>query len=174
MIINLSPTPSDEEAPVVVVTGQVITVNGEDFDFGIVPAGYTLPRGAVDSPWFENSEVIRDHDGNLTVTMRFPYPDGAGEDMRFPAPITVTEDGPLDLPTYTPPEVPNYEDIPRPGSENPDALGNRGPEYEPSVDPVPPIDGLDGDPAAGDPEADPGIGNEEAGGSPVESDRGIE
>lgn len=174
MIINLSPTPSDEEAPVVVVTGQVITVNGEDFDFGIVPAGYTLPRGSVDSPWFENSEVIRDHDGNLIVTMRFPYPEGAGEDMRFPTPINVTEDGPLDLPTYTPPEVPVYEDFTGPSPEDSETGGLGGTKSEPSGDPVPAIDGLDGDSAAGDPEADPSIGNEEAGGSPVESDRGDE
>lgn len=174
MIINLSPTPADEEAPVVVVTGQVITINGEDFDFGVVPSGYTLPRGSVDSPWFENSEVIRDHDGLLTVTMRFPYPSGAGEDMRFPSPIAVTVDGQLDLPTYIPPEVPNYEDIPRPGSENPDALGNRGPEYEPSVDPVPPIDRLDGDSTTGDHETGTTGSDEETGGSSVESGRGDE
>lgn len=174
MIIKLSPVPSEEAAPVVSVVDQGITINGEVFDFSIVPTGFILPRGSVDSPWFADSEIIRDHDGELTVTMRFPYPAGAGEDMCFPAPIIVTEDGPLDLPTYTPPEVPVYEDFTGPGPEDSETGGLGGTESESSGDPVPPIDGLDGDSTTGDHETGTPRSVEETGGSSVESDRGDE
>ena len=172
MIILLSPVIAEEPPLILSIKGQVVTVNGEDFDFGIIPSGYTLPRGSVDSPWFAESVITRDHDGVLTLPIRFPYPEGAGEDMRFPAPILVTQDGPVGLPFYIAPEVPNLEDFPGPSGEDPDTGEFGSTDVVPDGYTVPSIDGLDGDPAAGDEEADSRVGVEEAGGSPVESDRG--
>lgn len=84
-------------APLTVsVTGEVLSVNGEDFDLSAIPDGATLPREAVTSDWLASD--IERIDGELTLTLRLPISANAPQDARFPAPITVTEDGPIALP----------------------------------------------------------------------------
>ena len=78
--------------------GDVLTVNGEAFDFSPLPEGATLPRNAIDCEWIAG-DVSR-VDGVLTVPLILPHGQKAPEETRFPAPITLTEDGPVDLPAY--------------------------------------------------------------------------
>lgn len=104
MIINLNPVRSDEPALILQVEGDIITINGESFDFTPLPAGYQLNAEDIESEWFGVHPVVRSENGELSMTLRFPHPSGAGEDMRFPVPIHVTQDGPVALPTYTAPE----------------------------------------------------------------------
>lgn len=102
MIIKLSPVFSDDPAISVHVSGDIVTVNGESFDFSPIPAGYVLPLEAIGSQLF-HGPVVRDQDGTLTITLRFPHPEYADESMRFPASITVLEDGHVPFP-LTPPK----------------------------------------------------------------------
>lgn len=182
MIINFSPVFADDSI-VAFVAGDKITINDQEFDFTPLQPGFVLPLDAIDSTHFAGP-VVRQVSGELEMTLRLPHPNDAPEYMRFPEPIHVTQDGLVLLPVYVAPEPPELSYVPEPEPEQDDGLltsetnsytsGAGSLEQEHRGDPVPTIDGLDGDPAAGDPEADPGIGNEEAGGSPVESDRGIE
>lgn len=172
MIINLSPVFSDKvETLDLLVQGEVITVNGEEFDFSVLPYGYTLPADAIESSWF-TGPVVRDHAGCLSVIIRFPHPYDADETLRFPEPVIVTKDGPVDLPIHVPKEAPVYEDFTGPSSEDPNTGELGGTGIVPEGYPVSAIDGLDGDPADGDEEGNSGSGTEETGGSPGTSDRG--
>lgn len=97
MHINLFPVRLDE--PMLLDReGDVLYVNGEAFDFGQLLEGATLPRKAVLSDWFPG-EVNR-IDGELHLTLRLPHGPNAPESTRFPVPIEVLEDGPVELPIY--------------------------------------------------------------------------
>lgn len=79
-------------------SGDVLTIDGEAFDFANVPEGATLPRGAIASPWIAG-DVSREG-GQLTVPVILPHGAGAPEATRFPAPVTLTADGPVSLPAH--------------------------------------------------------------------------
>lgn len=95
MIINLSPSRSDSRISVS-VNGDTISINEEPFDFSPLQDGDTLPQKAIDSPWFAGD--VKRVDGVLHVTLMFPHGPYAGEAARFPVPITVIQDGPVQLP----------------------------------------------------------------------------
>ncbi|WP_193752292.1 hypothetical protein [Comamonas testosteroni] len=78
------------------VSGNTISINEEVFDFSPLHDGDTLPRAAIDSPWFAG-DVTR-VDGVLHVSLVFPHGAYAGEAACFPVPITVIQDGPVQLP----------------------------------------------------------------------------
>ncbi|WP_349433561.1 hypothetical protein [Pararhizobium sp. A13] len=95
MRINLSPQMRDDSLSVS-VAGDVLTVNGEAFDFTPLPEGATLPFGAVDSEWFAGP--VSREDGLLTVTLLLPHKPNASSNVTFPEPIMTTGDGPVSLP----------------------------------------------------------------------------
>lgn len=98
MIIKLSPVAISESPLSVSVMGDILTINGEVFDFSPIPPGYSLPLEAIGSQLF-HGPAVRDSEGILTITLRFPHPDYADETMRFPVPINVLKDGPVELPS---------------------------------------------------------------------------
>ena len=119
MIINLSPVLSDGPAMQLSVAGDAVTINGEVFDFTPLPAGYQLSAADIDSPWFIETPVSKSSEGVITMTLQFPHPSGAGDDMRFPAQVKVTQDGPVALPTYVAPEpLPSIDPPPEPLHED--------------------------------------------------------
>ncbi|EHN65123.1 Uncharacterised protein [Comamonas testosteroni] len=95
MIINLSPVRSDSRISVS-VNGNAISINEEVFDFSPLQDGDTLPRQAINSPWF--ADDVKRIDGVLQVELVFPHGAYADEAARFPVPITVIQDGPVQLP----------------------------------------------------------------------------
>lgn len=95
MLIKLSPQRRDD-ALSVSVAGDVLTVNGEAFDFSPLPEGATLPHGSIASDWF-TGPVSREG-GQLTVTLLFPHKPNASSNVTFPEPIVTTGDGPVSLP----------------------------------------------------------------------------
>jgi hypothetical protein len=97
MQINLSPQARFDRLTVS-KSGDVLTINGTEYDFGPLPDGGTLPRDAVDCEWLA-SDVER-ISGEIHLTLILPHGSNAPETTRFPAPITVTEDGPVALPAY--------------------------------------------------------------------------
>ena len=79
--------------------GDVLTIDGEDFDFAGLPPGATLPRDAVSSPRIAR-DVERDHAGELVVTLYLPHGEAAPRETRYPDPLKLMQDGPVDLPAY--------------------------------------------------------------------------
>ena len=79
--------------------GSALIINGETFDFADLPDGATLPQSAVDCP-FLASDVHR-VGGVVQMTLLLPCTTSISQEDRFPAPITVTEDGPITFPPYS-------------------------------------------------------------------------
>lgn len=75
-----------------------LIINGQRFDFSPIPDGATLPQAAINSDHFAGP--VERIDGMLHLTLRLPHGANAPEETRFPQPITVTTDGPIDLPSY--------------------------------------------------------------------------
>jgi hypothetical protein len=101
MIIKLSPLRLDETLEASVV-GDVITLNGQAFDFTQLPEGATLPADAIDSEHFVGP--VERINGELHLTLRLPHGANPSQAVAFPAPITVTINGPVALPFDAPQE----------------------------------------------------------------------
>ena len=89
------------------LTGQVLNINGENFDFSAMPDGATLPRSAINSEWFAGDvEMIS---GDLAVTLLFPNPANYSPEQAFPVDLVGVPNGPVvfpkPLPVLTDPEV---------------------------------------------------------------------
>jgi len=95
MKINLSPIRRDDSLEVT-KSGDVLTINGVDYDFSQLPEGATLPRDAVDCEWLA-SDVER-IDGELVLTLLLPHGPNASEAVRFPQPLLNVPDGLVELP----------------------------------------------------------------------------
>lgn len=95
MILILSPVLSDEQT-VISVQGDALTINGQTFDFRPLAEGAVLPRAAIGSQLIAD-DVTRTA-GKIHVTVRFGHAQEASQAARFPQPITVTINGPVELP----------------------------------------------------------------------------
>ncbi|MBV6269914.1 hypothetical protein KUT65_34100 [Pseudomonas aeruginosa] len=99
MIIKLSPyapLPCSDERLSLSRAGEVLTVNGQPFDFTPLQEGGELPAEAIGSEWFAGSVVRRN--GRLELSLRFPLADDASAAARFPEPLLIEADGPVELP----------------------------------------------------------------------------
>lgn len=99
--IKLSPVLSDKETVSISVFGQMIIINNEEFDFTDLPNGYQMEPVHIESEWFVDT-VYKYDNGDLYMTIKFPHPFDAGDDMKFPEQIIVKEDGVVKLPIYVP------------------------------------------------------------------------
>lgn len=104
MIISFSPVRMDA-ALNIARKGDVLTINGSAYDFGPLPEGGRLPREAVDCPWLA-SDVTREG-GILRLTLILPHGAYAPPQTLFPAPVTMTGDGPVPVP----PQGAQMEDV---------------------------------------------------------------
>lgn len=95
MKINSSPVRMDEQL-IVERNGDVLTLNGQAFDFSPLPEGATLARDAIGSEHFAGP--VERIDGELHLTLRLPHGPNPSQVVAFPQPITVTTDGPVELP----------------------------------------------------------------------------
>lgn len=90
MKIILSPQRRDDTLEVV-KNGDVLTVNGEEFDFSLIADGDTLPREAIDSIWFAGP--VDRIGGELILTLLFPNPWNYSQEQAFPVPLENVLDG---------------------------------------------------------------------------------
>lgn len=95
MIIKLSPQRRDDVLAVSIV-GDVISLNGEAFDFGPLAEGATLSPGSIDSEWFAGT-VSREN-GGVRLTLLLPHGCNPSQNVAFPQPIVTQGDGPVTLP----------------------------------------------------------------------------
>lgn len=102
MHISFSPQRRDE---VLALTkaGDVLTVNGEAFDLSVVPDGATLPQEAISSDWFAGP--VERIGGELHISLFLPHGPNPSQAVAFPHPITVNDDGPIELPSDEPVEA---------------------------------------------------------------------
>lgn len=113
--VKFSPICTDQlpRIKAVSVEGCTITVNGEPFDFSPLEKGYELSLDAIGSDLFADKAVMST-DGVLSIVLLMPYDEATATDaIRFPDPVMVTADGPVDIPTdhpAQPPETPTIED----------------------------------------------------------------
>ena len=80
MKIKLSPVRSDSEPLIASVEGDVITVNGVEYDLSPLGPGEELP-----APVPFSGSIIRDDGGILHLTLLLPHGANAPEETRFPA-----------------------------------------------------------------------------------------
>lgn len=80
--------------------GDVLTVNGEVFDFSKVEEGDVLPKEAIKSEWF-SGDVTR-ISGELQLSLILPNPWNYSQAQAFPAPLFITKNGLLNLPKPLP------------------------------------------------------------------------
>lgn len=102
--ITLSPcamVPGDDTTLAASVAGDVITINGEDLDLSAMANGDTLPASAVDHPLVVGMITRVGDENRITLILPIGYP--APEEARFPAPIVMTDDGPVPLPATVAP-----------------------------------------------------------------------
>ncbi|WP_059399873.1 hypothetical protein [Pseudomonas aeruginosa] len=99
MIITLSPyypLPGSAERLSLSRAGDVLTVNGQVFDFTPLPDGGELPAEAIGSEWFAGPALRRA--GRLELILRFPLAAESSAAARFPEPLLIDTDGPVELP----------------------------------------------------------------------------
>ena len=95
MKINLSPQRRDDTLSIS-RHGDVLTINGAEYDFTDLPDGGTLPAEAVDSEYIIDS--VDRVNGELELTLLLPHGADASEAARFPEPIIDPADGEVELP----------------------------------------------------------------------------
>ncbi len=95
MQLILHPTRSDAVLDLA-RDGDRLVVNGAVLDFAPLPDGASLPRAAISCPWIAGD--VRRDGGILQIPIILPIGRDAPPAARFPAPLTVTGDGPVTLP----------------------------------------------------------------------------
>lgn len=95
MIIELDPIRSDDELSIA-VKGDSVALNGKVFDFSGLADGEVLLQADIDCPWLSGN--VSRVNGQLTIRVLFPHGVAASDAARFPVPIIVAKDGPVELP----------------------------------------------------------------------------
>lgn len=91
MQITLSPQRAD--TPLSLATsGAALILNGVNVDLA------TYDASVAPSDWIVGQPVQVEEDWHVTLVL--PHGGSAPDETRYPAPITVTEDGPVKLPVY--------------------------------------------------------------------------
>lgn len=96
LTINLSPVRADEDQPTVIWVQPFLELSGVKYDLSELPDGATADHQVL-------GRVSRVGDA-YELTLRLPHGPNAPEATRFPAPIEVRENGPVELPLYDEPE----------------------------------------------------------------------
>lgn len=79
--------------------GDVLTINGDELDLSALEDGDVLEGGAVEHPLVSSVDPIRRMGAMIHITVLLPTGFPAPAAARFAAPIEVTEDGPIAVPS---------------------------------------------------------------------------
>lgn len=90
------------------VNGDVLTLNGEEFDFSPLEDGFRLPGRAVNNRFFVETEYVERRGKTLYLTLRLPVHFDSPEEYRNPPePLVIdARSGPVKFPDTSPPETP--------------------------------------------------------------------
>lgn len=78
--------------------GDILTLNGESFDFTELSEGAQLPASAIASDLFVGSVTRKD--GELELTLVLPHGAAAPPATLFPVALNIEGNGPVELPAY--------------------------------------------------------------------------
>jgi hypothetical protein len=117
MNINLTPQRRDDTLKVT-KSGDVLTINGEAFDFSGLPDGATIPAGEIPCEWI--SGAVERVDGLIHLTLIVPHGANPSQSVAFPEPIANPPDGEITLPADPAPVVIDPVDPETEASENVD------------------------------------------------------
>lgn len=115
MRISFSPQRRDD-ALEVHKQGDVITINGEVFDFSDLPNGATIPEGVVPCEWIVGP--VERINGGISLTFLLPHGANPSHAVAFPEALLNPANGKLAVPFDPPPEP---ESIPEPEADHVDA-----------------------------------------------------
>src|SRR5699024_5166266 len=101
MHIVLSPQRRDDTLTVS-KSGEILTINGEVFDFSTLPDGATIAAENSPSTWITGP--IERIDGKLHLNLFLPHGSNPSDAVAITAPIIDPPDGPIDLPHDPEPE----------------------------------------------------------------------
>ena len=98
------------------VSGNIITINGENIDLSGIPDGFRLLGSAIGNRFFVESEFVERNCDTLHLTLRLPVVWDSPEQHRNPAEqlILDVQSGPVKFPDTSPPEPEVPEMIPDP------------------------------------------------------------
>lgn len=99
MRIKLSPQRRDDTLQVIKL-GNILTVNGENFDLSPMQEGSTLPQGAIHSEWFAGD--VNMENGELSLTLLLPLPGNYSQEQAFPVDLVNVPNGLVTLPSPLP------------------------------------------------------------------------
>lgn len=100
--MKISFTPQRGPTPMTLaVSNDILTIDGEAFDFSGIPDGATVPRDAVSCGSLVSD--IERIDGEICLTLILPHGAKAPIETRFPEPIIATA-GEVTLPLFDAPE----------------------------------------------------------------------
>jgi len=85
-----------DETLTITKQGDVLTINGAEYDFSQLSDGGALPADAVNSEFVIGS--VERVNGELELTLLLPHGANASEAARFPQPIIDPADGEVELP----------------------------------------------------------------------------
>lgn len=108
MIVSFYPV-CRPDALAVSKSGDVLTINGEAYDFSSLPDGATVPEGSIPCPWIKGP--IERIGGEIHLMLILPHDWNPSPAVAFPAPLTVTVDGPVAVPHDLPPVIEELTDV---------------------------------------------------------------
>lgn len=95
MQINLSPQRRDD-ALALTKAGDILTINGNQFDFSTLPNGATIEAGIVPCEWIVGA--VERVGGEIHLTLILPHGPNPSQVVAFPAAISNPPDGVIALP----------------------------------------------------------------------------
>jgi hypothetical protein len=102
MRISFSPQRRDDGLTLEKTSGDRLRINGELFNFNNLNDGDVIPAGEIPCEWVVGP--VEKIDGEVHVTVILPHGPNPSQAVAFPEPITVTEDGSIEVPHDEPAE----------------------------------------------------------------------
>lgn len=107
MRISFSPQRRDDTLIIEKSSGDRLRINGELFNFNPLAEGDTIP--SIPCDWIVGP--VERVGGEVCLTVILPHGPNPSEAVAFPEPITVTEDGPIDVPSDPEPQEEEPADV---------------------------------------------------------------
>lgn len=97
MKISFFPQRRSETLTLEKTSGDRLRVNGELFNFNPLQDGDEIPAGEIPCEWIVGP--VERADGEICLTVILPHGPNPSQGVAFPAPIVVTDDGPILVPS---------------------------------------------------------------------------
>lgn len=96
MHISFSPIRRDDALTLEKSSGDRLRINGELFNFNPLAEGDVIPDGVVPCDWIVGP--VERINGEVRLTVILPHGPNPSHAVAFPEPVTIADDGPINLP----------------------------------------------------------------------------